>query len=195
VRTFYRGEDDGSCLDIRPNSAFLGGHADEIDGTAAAEKLEERHAAWASQMPAAVADLWNCVVGLDHDSHMALFAHCAALTVFAVRIPWDPKPKALTMADALAQALALDMSAYWSPTVRSYFGQITKAHILAAVREGVSDEAADRLVGMKKHEMMEAAEQLLAGTGWLPAQLLTPEATLGGSVGTADGERYADAAE
>lgn len=61
----------------------------------------ERHVAWAAQMPADVADLWDFVVGLDHDSRMALFAHCAALTVFAVRIPWDPKPKALTMADAL----------------------------------------------------------------------------------------------
>ncbi|MGK9171544.1 ParB/RepB/Spo0J family partition protein [Inquilinus limosus] len=30
ARTFFRGEEDGSCLDIRPNSTFLGGHADGI---------------------------------------------------------------------------------------------------------------------------------------------------------------------
>ncbi|MFE0757893.1 ParB/RepB/Spo0J family partition protein [Inquilinus sp. NPDC058860] len=195
ARTFFRGEDDGSCLDIRPNSAFLGGHADGIGDTAAAQKLGERHASWAAQMPADVAGLWDFVVGLDHDSRMALFAHCAALTVFAVRIPWDPRPKTLAMADALAQVLALDMTAYWSPTARSYFGRVTKAHILAAVREGVSDEAADQMVGMKKQEMAEAAEQLVAGTGWLPALLRTPEAVSNGSVGPADGEQYAHAAE
>ncbi|MGK9171543.1 hypothetical protein KXR53_34995 [Inquilinus limosus] len=126
---------------------------------------------------------------------MALFAHCAALAVFAVRIPWDPRPKALAMTDALAQTLSLDMTTYWSPTARGYLGRVTKAHILAAMREGVSEEAAERIAGMKKHEMAQAAEQLLAGTGWLPAQLRTPAAALNGSVGTADGERYADAAE
>lgn len=99
------------------------------------------------------------------------------------------------MADALAQALALDMTACWSPTARSYFERVTKAQILAAVREGVSDEATHRLGGMKKDEMAEAAEALLAGTGWLPAQLRTPEAIPDGSVNPADGERYANAAE
>ena len=61
------------------------------------------------------------------------------------------------------------------PTVRTYLGRITKAHILAAVREGVSHEAADRMADMKKQEMAEAAEQLLAGTGWLPALMRTPK--------------------
>ncbi|MGK9166720.1 hypothetical protein KXR53_10505 [Inquilinus limosus] len=48
---------------------------------------------------------------------------------------------------------------------------------------------------MKKHEMAEAAEALLAGTGWLPALLLTSGAEPGTSVDTARGGRYADAAE
>lgn len=194
ARTFFRGEDDGSCLDICPNSAFLGAHAEVIADTAAAQRLGERHTSWAAQMPVDVAGLWGFVIDLDHDSRMALLAHCAALTVFAVRIPWDPRPKARVMADALAQALALDMTAYWTPTARSYFGRVTKAHILAAVREGVPNEAADRMAGMKKHEMADAAEQLLAGTGWLPA-LLRTEAGAGVGVDMADGERYANAAE
>ncbi|WP_238578658.1 DNA-binding protein [Inquilinus limosus] len=193
ARTFYRGEEDGACLDIRSNSAFLGGHADGIADTAAAQKLEERHAAWAAQMPADVAGLWGFIVGLDHDNRMALFAHCAALTVFAVRIPWDLRPKAMAMADVLAQALGLDMNAYWAATARSYFERITKAYIVAAVCEGVSEEAAERMAGMKKHEMAVTAEQLLIGTGWLPALLRTPAVEQ--SAGTAEGERYADAAE
>lgn len=65
----------------------------------------------------------------------SLFAHCVALTRFAVGIPRDAKPKALAMADALAQVLGLDMTAYWLPTARSYFERVTKAQILAAVRQ------------------------------------------------------------
>jgi hypothetical protein len=53
--------------------------------------------------------------------------------------------------------------------VRTYLGRITKARILEAVREGVSHEAADRMADMKKPDMAEAAEQLLAATDWLPA--------------------------
>jgi ParB family transcriptional regulator, chromosome partitioning protein len=41
------------------------------------------------------------------------------------------------------------------------------------VREAVSDEAADRMADMKKQAMAEAAEQLLVGTGWLPALMRT----------------------
>ena len=76
-------------------------------------------------------------------------------------------------ADKLATAVTLDMTAHWTPTVRSYFGRITKAHIVAAVREALGDEAAERIADKKKVEMAEAAEQLLAGTGWLPPVLRT----------------------
>jgi ParB family chromosome partitioning protein len=76
----------------------------------------------------------------------------------------------------LAEAVSLDMTAHWTPTVRTYLGRVTKPHILAAVREAVSDEAADRMADMKKPDMAEAAEQLLVGTGWLPALMRAPRA-------------------
>jgi ParB family chromosome partitioning protein len=44
------------------------------------------------------------------------------------------------------------------------------------VRDGVSIEAADRMADMKKRDTAEAAEQLLAGTGWLPALMRTARA-------------------
>ncbi len=83
------------------------------------------------------------VAGLDHDSRMALFAHCVALTVNAIKLPWERRPRALATADRLAQAVELDMTGYWRPTARSYLGRVTKAHILDAVREGAGTEAAD----------------------------------------------------
>lgn len=172
AQTFYRGV-DAACLENRPTNSNLASHADGIEDTAAGKALSDRHAGWAADMPRDVADLWGFVAGLDQASVMALFAHCASLTVNAVKQPWERKPHAHATADKLATAVALDMTAHWTPTVRAYLGRVTKAHILAAVREAVSDEAAERIGALKKTEMADAAEQLLAGTGWLPAIMRT----------------------
>lgn len=77
----------------------------------------------------------------------------------------------MATADKLAEAVSLDVTGYWRPTVRTYLGRITKARILEAVREGVNDEAAELMA-----DMVEAAEQLLVATGWLPALMRTPRA-------------------
>ncbi|WP_313453504.1 ParB/RepB/Spo0J family partition protein [Brevundimonas sp.] len=172
AQTFYRGG-EASCLEIRLSSAYLASHADGIEDTPAAKALADRHAGWASDMPRDVADLWAFVAGLDHASLMALLAHCASLTINAVKVQWEQKPNARATAEKLATATMLDMTAHWTPTGRTYLGRVTKAHILAAVREAVSDEAAERIAGLKKPEMAQAAEQLLAGTGWLPTVLRT----------------------
>ena len=134
---------------------------------------------------------------LDQDSRMALFAHCVALTVNAVKLPWDRRPRALAVADRLAEAVSLDMAGYWRPTVRSYLGRVTKARILEAVCEGVSDEAAERMVDMKKVDMAEAAEQLLAATDWLPSLLRTAKTQerADASSDAQDGDTYSEAAE
>ncbi|MGB8841417.1 MAG: ParB/RepB/Spo0J family partition protein [Aliidongia sp.] len=171
-QTLYRG-DSGACLDLSPVCSPLGGHAEGIEDTEAGKALADRHAFWAAHMPKDPGALWAFVTGLAADDRLALFAHCAALTVFAVSQPWDRKPRALATADRLATVLRLDMTMHWRPTLGSYLGRVTKAQILAAVREGVSEEAAHRLTGLKKPAMAEAAELLLAGTGWLPPLLRT----------------------
>ena len=175
AQIFYRGA-DAHVLDIRPASAMLASHADGIEDTKAGKAWADHHARWAAQMPRDVTGLWTFVVELDHDSRMALFAHCVALTVNAVKLPMERKPRAMATADRLAEAVSLDMTAHWTPTARSYFGRVTKSHILDAVREAVSIEAADRMADMKKQDMAEAAEQLVVATGWLPALMRTPRA-------------------
>ena len=70
------------------------------------------------------------------------------------------------------------MAGDWVPTVDAYLGRVTKARILAAVREAKGEQAADRIASLKKPEMKAEAEVLLAGTGWLPEPLRTPGRTL-----------------
>ncbi|WP_315762433.1 ParB/RepB/Spo0J family partition protein [Bradyrhizobium sp. SZCCHNS2005] len=201
AQIFYLGA-EAHVVGIHPVNMVLASHADGIEDTPAGKAWADRHANWARQMPRDVTSLWTFVSELDHDSRMALLAHCVALTVNAVKLPWERKPRTQATADRLAEAVSLDMNGYWRPTVRTYFGRITKARILEAVREGVSHEAADRMADMKKPDMAEAAEQLLAATGWLPALMRTPKTVqerveqAQTDVGTeAHGNAYADAAE
>jgi ParB family transcriptional regulator, chromosome partitioning protein len=170
AQIFYLGA-AAHVVGIQPVKTDLAAHADGIEDTPAGKAWSDRHANWARQMPKDVAGLWEFVAELDYDSRMALFAHCVSLTVNAVKLPFDRRPRALAAARRLAEAVALDMTSYWRPTVRSYLGRVTKAGILEAVREGLGEEAAVRLTDMKKADMAQAAEQLLAATGWLPSLL------------------------
>lgn len=172
AQIFYVGA-NAHVVGIQPVKTDLATHAVGIEDTPVGKVWSDRHANWARQMPRDVAKLWEFVAELDHDSHMALFAHCTALTVNAVKLPFDLRPRALAAASLLAGAVTLDMTGYWRPTVQSYLGRVTKAGILEAVREGAGEEAAERLSGMKKIEMAAAAEQFLAATDWLPSVLRT----------------------
>jgi ParB family chromosome partitioning protein len=62
----------------------------------------------------------------------------------------------------------------WAPTVDNYLGRVTKARIAGAVREAKGERAAYAIQHLKKGEMAEKAQALLAGSGWLPEPLRTP---------------------
>lgn len=169
---FYHGQ-ARSCLELRVTSEPLGSHAEGIGDTAAAEALDARHDAWGAQLPADADDLWTFITTMDSQSRNELLAHCVSLTINAVKLPWERSMNRIAAAGVLAQAVDLDMTRHWTPTVRSYFGRVTKAQIGMVVREAVSQDAAERIAPMKKVDMAEEAEQLVGGTRWLPALLRT----------------------
>ena len=109
-RSFYRGA-EAHVLDIRPVGLFLGLMRTASRIAEAGRHGRIRHGRWAAQLPRDVADLWPFVVALDHDSRMAIFAHCAASTINAVKLPRDHRPRALATADRLAETVSLDMTA------------------------------------------------------------------------------------
>ena len=154
ARTFYNAP-HASCLTIELSSEAL----DMIESPAI-EACADRTGTWAQRLPRNVADLWNYLSELGNDELLSLLAVCIAPSVNAMKQPWERSGERQRAADILAGALMLDMTQCWSPTVESYFGSVTKAHILDAVREGVSEEAAQRLAGMKKEPMAKAAEKL-----------------------------------
>jgi ParB family transcriptional regulator, chromosome partitioning protein len=174
LRLFYRSAAD-TCLEIEAKSAGFGTQAPGLNDTASARAIDVRHEAWVKHLPATSGELWNALVGFDTDTRAALFAHCAALTINALHEPWNRRPGALADADRLAQSVGLDMAAAgWAPTVETYLGRVPKARILEAVREAKGEHAAQLIDHLKKPEMAQEAERLLAGTGWLPEPLRTP---------------------
>ena len=191
LRLFYR-HAPHSCLQIEAKSHFPATAAG-LGDTAAAKAIEKRHEAWAARLPREPHDLWDALLGLNRDGDLTgLFAHCASLTVNAVREPHQTRHDTIRHADRLAAALGLDMTqAGWVPTAGNYLGRVTKARIIEAVREARGEDAARLIEHLKKSDMAKEAERLLQGTDWLPEPLRTPG--VGASSPTPDGEDPATA--
>jgi ParB family chromosome partitioning protein len=186
LRLFYRYTSE-SCLDIDVKSVALGSQASGLNDTAIAKTVDDRHRRWSEQLPRESADLWDTLAGFDPDSRDALFAHCIALSVNAVYEPWNRRPRALAHADRIAEAIGLDVvAAGWSPNVDNYLGRVTKARILQAVREAKGETAAQLIEHLKKGETAERAQELLAGSGWLPEPLRSPGRAIGSTSSTSE---------
>ena len=174
LRLFY-GYGLNSCLDLDVKSVTFNAQAAGLNDSAVARTLTDRHQFWLASMPKHPEDLWATLSRLDIASQQSLFAHCVGLSVNGVHEAYNRRPQALAHADVLAKAVDLDMAAAgWTPTVDTYLGRVTKARILQAVREAKGEHAAQLIDHLKKGEMAEKAEALLAGSGWLPEPLRTP---------------------
>lgn len=86
-------------------------------------------------------------------------------------------------ADRIARAVDLDMANWWQPTAENYLSHVSKDRIVAVVTDAKGAETAKPLAAMKKPQAAAAAEELLAGTRWLPDELRAPRAS-----GTTDGQ-------
>ena len=176
LRAFY-GSTAETCLEIDAKSIGLAPFAPGLNDAVASRTLIQRHDHWQAQLPRQARDLWSALMELDVDSRAALLALCVGRSVNALVQPWERRPGVIRHADQLAGHVGLDMVAEggWAPTVESYLGRVTKARILAAVSEARGESATSAIAQLRKPEMAQAAEALLAGTGWLPMPLRTPE--------------------
>jgi ParB family chromosome partitioning protein len=174
LKVFYPYAQD-TCLELDLKQVTFGAQAPGLSETAPAKAIGARHQGWASTLPRDGVDLWDALEAADDDTRQRLFAHCVGSSINAVHETFNRRPRALAHADRLAQAVQLDMAAAgWVPTVDTYLGRVTKSRILQAVRESKGQQAAQRIEHLKKGEMADRAQELLAGFGWLPEPLRTP---------------------
>jgi ParB family transcriptional regulator, chromosome partitioning protein len=83
----------------------------------------------------------------------------------------EPSTGRLGAANALAQALGLDMSNWWQASASNYFGRVKKDQIIRAIQEATGAPVDERLKALKKKDLAAEAEKASAGTRWLPEPL------------------------
>lgn len=180
--TFQRTGTSGASLQASVNHVFFREQGKDLAETAYAKSVTQRHEDWKADLPSDEDALWDWLAALDDASRMALLAHCVSYGINALYERPNPYSgngvsqsgldRRIAEADRLARATGLDMvDAGFRPTVENYLGRVTKPRILAAVREGAGDRAAQLIDHLKKGDMAKEAERLLADTGWLPEPL------------------------
>lgn len=146
----------------------LDSFAPDMTQSPAAVQMRDARQAWAERLPEDPAALFAALLVLPQEELLSLLAVCVAVTVGAVTPREDAMPAA-----ALAQAVGLDMHAWWTPTAEGYFAHVSKAKTIAAVKVFAPEQAA-RLLKLKKNELASEAGRLAEGTGWLPVMLRAP---------------------
>ncbi len=167
-------------------------HAPDVAEAPAAVGMRQVREAWADRLPADPQALFAQLLATPQQELLSLLAVCVGFTVNAIASREGDSPAAL-----LAQAVALDMHAWWTPTAAGYFDHVSRAKALEAVQAFAPDQVA-RLAKLKKVQIASEAERLVAGTGWLPAMLRAPEpveATDAASSSEERAEAQADAEE
>lgn len=170
------------ALEAHVRQVMFPAQSEDLNDCQSAKSVADRHERWGDHIPADDEALWNWLTALEDDRRMELLAHCVSYGVNALHERPNPYSGSgvsdhalkvrLSQADRLARATGLDMAqAGWRPTVGNYFGRVTKARIVEAVREGAGERAAELIGHMKKGEMAKEAERLLQDTNWLPEPL------------------------
>lgn len=152
-------------LDIRLNvQNRLEGMAPDWPESPAAMALRELQQVAGVALPEDSAGLFATLLALEQGELIKLLAVCVASTVDVV----TPRATAHQPGKELAQAVGLNMAAWWQPSAEGYFKHVPKAAILQAVGE-FAPEHVTRLAKLKKADIASEAERLADGTGWMPA--------------------------
>ncbi|MFW6853343.1 ParB N-terminal domain-containing protein [Burkholderia gladioli] len=142
----------------------LEGMAPDVPESSAAVALRELQAVAGEALPQDSAELFAALQATSQDELVRLLAVCVASTVDVV----TPRATPQQPGAELAQAVGLDMAAWWKPTAEGYFRHIAKPVILDAVNQ-YAPAHVTRLAKLKKNDIASEAERLADGTGWTPA--------------------------
>ena len=142
----------------------LEGMAPDWPESPAAVALREMQQTWGDKLPEDSAALFAALLVMEQGELVQLLAVCVAVAVDVV----TPRATPHQPGAELAQAVGLDMAAWWTPSAEGYFKHVPKAAILQAVGEFAPDHV-NRLGKLKKADIASEAERLAEGKGWMPA--------------------------
>ncbi|MDD1791430.1 ParB/RepB/Spo0J family partition protein [Burkholderia gladioli] len=142
----------------------LEGMAPDWPESPAALALRELQQVAGEVLPQDSAELFAVLLAKSQDELVRLLAVCVASTVDVVTLRATQRQPGAE----LAQAVGLDMAAWWKPTAEGYFQHVPKAAILDALG-AFAPAHVTRLAKLKKGDIASEAERLSDGTGWMPA--------------------------
>lgn len=158
-------------------SAMKQGHASakiDPDNAAAFTALSEAQEKVQAKLPADRTELLAWCLGAPRKTLLDVLAFCVADQLDAGR--FDSKPNYL--ADRIAEAVSLDMAAWFSPS-ETFLKRISKKMMASAVTEaGCAPEIAAAILGLPKAEAVQTAQEALQGKGWMPPALRIQTATV-----------------
>ncbi len=161
----------------------LEGMAPDWPESTAAVALRELQQVAAEGLPQDSAELFAVLLAKPQDELVRLLAVCVAVTVDVV----TPRAAQHQAGAELAQAVGLDMAAWWKPTDEGYFRHVPKAAIL---------EAVERVCPVARHPAGEVEEgrhcqRSRTAGGWhrLDARHLPHRRPAAGRAGRAGGWR------
>jgi ParB family chromosome partitioning protein len=171
LQAFYDGAAGEACVEIGVREANLarlikvGGDCPALAG------IEAERERLASILPESPDALWPWMLSQPKETLLDILGFIAAISVNAVQGKGtQPGSERLTHAHALAGALGLDMTRYFTASAEGYFGRVSRSVILSAIDEAHGAHA-PALEKLKKSELAVRAADLVANTGWLPEPL------------------------
>ncbi|MBZ0149522.1 MAG: hypothetical protein K8F62_18565, partial [Pseudorhodoplanes sp.] len=176
LRAMYLHLNAASCLQLSTQMPHVHRLIAKPEQSASLGRIDEERSALAQMLPEDPSKLWDWCLQRTRDELLRVLAFVAANAVNAVQGKGERSDTdRLAHGAKLAQALSLDMRAWFVPGAENYFGRLNRTGVLAAIDEaqGAHAPALDKL---KKTELAVRAEGLIANTGWLPALFRTPSA-------------------
>ncbi|MGE7416178.1 ParB N-terminal domain-containing protein [Methylobacterium tarhaniae] len=169
LSAFYRGPARGlkGGMTIRSLERSMKGY----DACPAVQALEGERERICDRLPGDPADLWGWCLSADTDTLLDVLAVAAAYGVDAVVTKTEPNRSGVAFGNALAEALHLDMAAWYTATADGYFSRLPKALILSDLEAAKGVPPAPAWVKLKKTELAALAERETASLGWLPEPL------------------------
>jgi len=148
----------------------LSSSADNMEESKAWAALTERRAQLQAELPEDPTELFSYVSAKSAIDVIELLAFCTAACINTTTSNDYARPL-----EHVEQTIGLNMADWWQPTRKSYLGQVAKPVIIEALEEvGIGEIAIKQADKLKKAELAQKAEELLADTGWLPI-LLRPK--------------------
>ncbi len=138
----------------------------------APEAYEKIVSSWRDRLPAEREHLWRYVADAEQAELLELLA---VMIAPGLDLRTDARMSGaaaqIRIGDLFAEAVALDMSRWWTASADSYFAHVKRDVILDAIREHTPGLCVPKLEKASKAELISRVKRIFKGSAWLPEPL------------------------